>query len=99
MAWRRWRGEAAERYDAAISERHHLLTGVPLASFRRRAAAFAFDLLIGYVPLGVLFGLFVVYATRHGWLAEGKPLLRFFEHEHMVEVTRHGDDTNLNFRL
>src|SRR6185436_5931383 len=99
MAWRRWRGAAAERFDAAISERHRLLQGAPLASFRRRAAAFVLDFVIGIMPLAFLFYFFIRFDSRHGWLEEGAPLLKFFEHEHMVEVVRHGSDVNYNFDL
>jgi len=97
MGWKRWRGGAKEKYDPALSERRRRLEGAPLASFRRRAAGFLLDLFIGAVPLSILFGFFIVYASRHGWLEEGKPLLRFFEHEHMVEVTGKGSDRNVIF--
>jgi len=99
MRWNRKKGSPPDRYDPALSERRQSWMGAPLASFRRRAAAFALDFAIGVIPLGILFALFVNYAAKHGWLEEGRPLLRFFEHEHMVEVTTKNGDRNISFHL
>lgn len=99
MGLRRWRGDALERFDPAQSARSRELAGALLASFPRRAAAFALDFALGLVPFVGLFLLFVNFAEQHGWLNEGAPLLHFFEHEHMVEVSGRGDTRNLNFRL
>jgi len=97
MSGRKTRVDAARGYDPTLSERRKRLEGAPLASFRRRAAAFGLDFLIAgalFLALTVtLLNLLQKVSDPEGGGAVWKVL------EHVSEVTVKDGERNINLRL